>query len=99
VIMSYVFADPACKNGSIDACRLNEYIYQYSKYFRLNEYDRRIMPYLFYWHQFMTNYTPPFSIIPEGYKDVSRLINKLLNWLHENVDKLSAELCIQSARR
>lgn len=93
VIMSYTFADPYCSNGNIDIHRLKEYIKQYSQYFALSDYDLKIMPYLFYWHQFLTNYTPPFSVVPEGYKAVSKLINNLMNWLYENVDKLSNELC------
>ena len=92
VIMSYAFTDPACINGSIDINRLKKYIGNYSENFILNEYEFTIMPYLFYYHQFMTNYTPPFGKVPEGYKGVSVLINKLLNWLFENVNRLSMEL-------
>lgn len=94
VIMSYTFADPACINGKIDLNRFKKYIRNYSEYFTLSDYDITIMPYLFYYHQFMTNYTPPFDDVPEGYRAVSLLINNLLNWLFENVEQLSMELSV-----
>lgn len=93
VIMSYSFADPVCVKGNIDIQRFKEYLKQYSEFFILNDYDKKIMPYLFYWHQFLTNYTPPFFTVPEGYKTVSKLINNLLNWFYENAEELSVELC------
>lgn len=93
IIMSYAFADPACKNGTIDIHKFKQYIDQYLYYNKLSEYDLKIMPYLFYWHLFLTNYTPPFSLVPVSYKLISVLINNLLNWLYENVDKLSSEIC------
>ena len=91
-IMSYSFADPACEKGNINVLRLKEYIKDYSDFMVLSDYDKHIMPYLFYWHLFLTNYSPPFSHVPEGYKKISELINNLLNWLYKNVDDLSSEL-------
>ena len=92
VIMSYTFADPTCKNGEIAAHKLKKYLENYSQYFSLNQYDIEIMPYVFYWRQFMTNYTPPFSSVPQGYKDVSKLINNVLSYLYKNADELSSAL-------
>lgn len=92
VIVSYVFADPACGDGSIDLPRLQAYIRQYMKEFPLTAYDVEMMPYLLYWHQFLTNYEPPFSAVPQSYQEISRLMNRLLDWLYENADQLSAQL-------
>ena len=90
--MSFAFADPTCKNGDINIQKLKKYIEQYQMYNELSDYDLKIMPYLFYMYQFLTNYDPPFSTVPEGYKPILILVNKLINWLYGNVDKLSEEL-------
>ncbi len=93
VITSYVFASPSCKNGVINAEGLRDYIRHYTKYFPLKEYDIKIMPYVFYFWHCMCNYTPPYDV-PENYKAISNLILNSLNWLYDNVDKLSQKLCI-----
>ena len=94
IIMSYVFADPLCKTGEIDSARLKNYVEQYAEHssISLSKEDLALMPYVFYYHQFMTNYTPPFSNVPESYRAVSKLINNILNWLYQYVDSLSAEM-------
>jgi len=94
LMMSYAYAAPECADGTINAAGLREYIQQYSTYSPLSEYDLKIMPYLFYWHQFMTNYTPPFSEVPPSYKTISKLINNLMDWLYYNAGTLASELCI-----
>ena len=91
VITSYVFASPQSVNGSINPAELNEYIDSYSKYFPLNDYDIKMMPYvLYFWHT-MCNYTPGGKIA-ENYQPLATLINRLLDWLYENVETLSAAL-------
>ncbi|MCL2774236.1 MAG: phosphotransferase [Oscillospiraceae bacterium] len=92
VIMSYVFADPKCRNGEIDNDGLKEYINHYSQYFSLNDYDIQIMPYLYYYHQMICNYSPPYDDIPETYKPICNLIINVTNWLYKNVDDLSKKL-------
>jgi Putative homoserine kinase type II (protein kinase fold) len=73
VIMSYKFAAQQCADG------LQDYIKIYSQYFKLNDYDIAMMPYVFYRYLVLTNYTPPFADVPESYQAISKLINNLLD--------------------
>ena len=81
VMLSYAFADPKCADGTIDSAKLSEHIRLYSEYSALNDYDIAMMPYVFYRYLLLTNYTPPFSDVPESYQAISKLINKLLHYL------------------
>ena len=92
VILSYAFAAPSCKAGRIDAEGLREYIRQYAEFAALNPRDVAMMPHLLYRQLYLTNYAPPFADVPEGYRPISGLINRLLNWLHDHADALSADL-------
>ncbi len=91
VMTSYAFASAKSKNGYIDTAELKDYIAAYSKYFKLNDYDLKMMPYVFYFWHTMCNYQPDEEIA-EGYKPFAVLINNLLDWLYDNVDDLSEEL-------
>jgi hypothetical protein len=89
IITSYSYADPLCKDGVIDINGLKKYLSQYLKYFTLNEYDIKMMPYLFYFQQCICNYSPPYDNMADNYKAISKLILNLLNWLYDNVEDLS----------
>lgn len=91
VMTSYVFATAKSKNGYIDANEFKEYIATYSKYFKLNDYDLKMMPYVFYFWHAMCNYQPDEEIA-KNYKSLAALINNLLDWLYDNVDGLSKSL-------
>lgn len=93
VIMSYVSEDPECRYGKIDSNRLKQYIAYYLKYFSLNPYDIKMMPYVLYFQQIMCHYAPPYDNIPDDYKPLCKLVNNYTNWLYENVETLSDELC------
>lgn len=93
VATSYVFASPSCRCGIIDADGLAAYMDAYTKHFALSEYDIKTMPYVLYFWHCMCNYAPSeLSNIPESYKPVAALIQKMLAWLYDNVDKLSQSL-------
>lgn len=93
IATSYVFASPSSRDGIIKADGLSAYICAYTKYFRLTEYDIKAMPYVMYFWHCMCNYTPrELPDIPESYRPVANLIQKLLAWLYDNVDKLSQVL-------
>ncbi len=91
VITSYVFASKKSGNGYIDSEELKEYIAAYSKYYKLNEYDIKMMPYVFYFWHTMCNYYPNEEIA-KNYKPLAKLINNTLDWLYDNVDRLSEKL-------
>ena len=92
VITSFVFASPKCRDGSVDAIDLKNYIKQYCRYFPLSAYDIQAMPYVLYFWHCMCNYAPQEDI-PDSYKPISDFIQKLLNWLFGNVEALSEDLC------
>ncbi len=91
VMTSYVFASAKSANGYIDISEFKDYIAAYSKYFKLNDYDLKTMPYVFYFWHTMCNYQPDEEIA-EGYKTLAALINNLLDWLYDEVDDLSEAL-------
>jgi Ser/Thr protein kinase RdoA (MazF antagonist) len=94
IITSYVTSDPECKYGKIDCNRLKKYINEYSKHTALNEYDLLIMPYIYYFQQIICHYTPPYDVnVAESYKPICDLINRSTNWLYQNIETLSNELC------
>lgn len=93
VITSYVFASPACAEGAVDADGLSRYIRTFTKHFPLTEYDIKTMPFVLYFWHCMCNYRPDENIA-ENYQPISKLINNLLDWLYDHVEKLSKELTV-----
>ena len=92
VINSYITEDPACVNGKVNIENLKKYLASYLKYFPLNNYDIKMMPYVLYYQQLMCHYQPPYNNIPDTYKPICNLINCFTKWLYDNVDALSREL-------
>ena len=93
IATSYAFASLSCSDGIIDMDGLSSYIDTYTKYFPLSQYDIKAMPYVLYFWHCMCNYAPSeLSNIPESYQPVATLIQKLLSWLYDNVDRLSKAL-------
>ncbi len=93
VITSYAFSSPTCAEGRIDAEGLKKHILKFTENFPLTDYDIKAMPYMFYFWHCMCNYRPDeYADMAEGYKPLAKLINKLLDWLYDNVDELSKQL-------
>jgi Ser/Thr protein kinase RdoA (MazF antagonist) len=92
VMTSYVYAAPECESGKISGDGLKRHIEQYSAHFRLNGYDIKRMPYLFYYQQIMCHYSPPYDSVPETYKPVCGLINRFASWLHEHAEDVEKAL-------
>jgi len=94
LMTSYIYADPSCAAGSISGTNLIKYIREYEAHsaVQLRCEDWALMPYVFYHHQYMTNYTPPFRDVPESYQAISTRINHTLGWLYEHAEQLSKEL-------
>ncbi|NLB15274.1 MAG: hypothetical protein GX827_00475 [Clostridiales bacterium] len=66
----------------------------------LSEYDVKAMPYLLYFWHCICNYVPgELPNIPESYKPTAILIQKLLAWLYDNVDRLSNDLSSRKLNR
>ncbi|MCL2287366.1 MAG: class I SAM-dependent methyltransferase [Firmicutes bacterium] len=94
VLISYTYAVPECKDGAIDTAKFMPYLDEYQKYapFKLTEYDLKMMPYLLYHHCALWSFTPPYDNLPDEYKKIAALTDKLANRLYDNVDSLSREL-------
>lgn len=64
------------------------------------EYIVKAMPYLLYFWHCICNYVPgELPNIPESYKPTAILIQKLLAWLYDNVDRLSNDLSSRKLNR
>ncbi len=93
IITSYVFASPSCADGVIDADGLISYIGHFTKHLPLGEYDIKAMPFVLYFWHCMCNYRPDeLADMPESYRPIAELINKVLKWLYEHAEELSEGL-------
>jgi len=92
VMMSFVYADPVCKDGIIDIDRFKPYLNEYLKYTELTSYDIQMMPYFTYSYFCFCGFTPPYDDLSDDYMQIAIFSDTLMNWLHDNVDTLSAEL-------
>ena len=95
VLISYTYAAPECAGGVIDIAKFRPYLDEYQRYapYKLTQYDLKMMPYLLYHHCAFWSFTPPYANLPPEYKKIARLTDNLANWLYDNVDALSRDLC------
>ncbi len=95
VLMSYTYAAPECKDGVIDITKFEPYLNEYLKYapIKLNRYDLKMMPYFIYHYCIFCSFTPPYDDLPIDYFKIAKLTDNLANWLFNNVDILSRDLC------
>ena len=96
LIRSYSYADPKCVNGEIDFNNLNEYICNYMKYSKLNEYDIKMMAYLYYYQLTVCDYFSQYYESDNSNKkvlcDYAHWSTLLCRWFEENVEELSRKL-------
>ena len=99
VLMSYTYAAPECKGGVIEIDKFIPYLNEYLKYapIRLNRYDLKMMPYFLYHYCIFCSFTPPYDDLSFDYYKIANLTDNLANWLYENVDALSNDLCALEA--
>lgn len=90
--MSYIYANPACKSGVIDADSFKKYLHEYLKYLTLNSYDIAAMPYFYYHYLCLTSFWPPYDGLSNDYLRIAQLMDNLMDWLYDNVDDLSRAL-------
>ena len=95
VLMSYVYIAPECKDGVISIANFKPYLDEYLKYapITLNHYDFKMMPYLMYYYCIFCSFTPPYEDLSDDYFKIANLTDCLANWLYDNADILSQELC------
>ena len=95
VLMSYTYAAPDCKDGVIDIEKFKPYLSEYLKYapIKLSQYDLKMMPYFLYHYCIFCSFTPPYDDLSDDYHKIANLTDNLANWLYDNVDILSQDLC------
>lgn len=96
LIRSYTYADPKCADGSIDFDGLKKYIGNYMKYCNLNNYDIKMMPYLYYYQLAICNYFSQYYDSNNTNKNVlcyyAHWSTMICRWFEENVESLSNKL-------
>jgi hypothetical protein len=92
VMMSYIYAAPECKDGTITINKFKPYLWEFLKYTSLNRYDLQIMPYLMYYYCVFCSFMPPYDNLPIDYFKIANHTDKLANWLYNNVENLSSEV-------
>lgn len=96
IVRAYVYAAPSCKDGQLDMDEFVEYVKEYCRYATLTKYDLANMVYLFYYQIAVCDYYGQYYGAGTDnryiYLQQAFLSTKLLRWLEENVDVLTAKL-------
>lgn len=96
IVRSYVYAAPSCKEGQIDMEEFVRYVGEYCKYAPLSEYDLLNMVHLFYYQIAVCDYYGQYYEADVDnryiYIQQAKLSTKLLRWLENNGDALTAKL-------
>ena len=96
IIRSFVYGSPASKDGIIEISHLVEYTKNYLKYAPLNEYDLKMMPYVFYYQISVCDYYNQYFQSGAAnryiYLDQAVLSTKMMKWFEKNAAELSEEL-------
>lgn len=96
IIRSYISADTKCIAGNVDTENLKEFISSFLEYGSLNSYDLKMMPYIYYYQNLVSDYFGQY------YKSTCRNKNLILDdaffslnqckWFEHNISKLENEL-------
>jgi len=96
IIRSYIYGSPRSKGGNIVISDLIEYTRNYLKYAPLNEYDLKMMPYVFYYQISVCDYYNQYFQSTANnrhiYMEQAVLSTKLMKWFEKHVDELSEAL-------
>lgn len=96
VIRSYSYADHKCVSGNIDYENLIKYIHSYMKYSKLNDYDIKMMPYLYYYQLAVSDYFSQYYDSTNTNKKVlchyAHWSTMLCRWFEANIEELSNKL-------
>lgn len=96
LIRSYSYADPKCIDGDIDYDNLKKYIHNYMKHSKLNDYDIKMMPYLYYYQLAVCDYFSQYYESDNSNKEVlchyAHFSTLLCRWFEENIEELSNKI-------
>ena len=96
IVRSYVYAAPGCENGQIDMDEFLRYVAAYRKFASLNEYDLLCIVRLFYYQIAVCDYYGQYYASTADNRHIylhqAVFSTKLLRWLEEHVETLTARL-------
>ena len=96
VIRSYSIADRECADGNINIENLKRYVSKFLEYGKLNNYDLKVMPYLYFYQLLFPNYYNQYYLSNQSNKqlflDNAHFCTKLCKWFEFNINNLSDEL-------
>ena len=96
IIRSFVYAAPSCRDGQIDSAAFLAYLNEYRKYAKLNSYDLLCMVRLFYYQIAVCDYYGQYFTSQADNRNIylfqARFSTKLLRWLENHVETLTAEI-------
>lgn len=96
VIRSYSIADSECADGNINVENLKRYIEKFLEYGKLNNYDLKLMPYLYFYQLLFPDYYRQYYLSDNPNRqlliDNANFSTKLCKWFELNIDNLSDEL-------
>ncbi len=99
IVRSYVNAAPSCKEGQIDMDEFLRYVAEYRKLAALNDYDRLWMVRLFYYQIAVCDYYGQYYASTADNRHIylhqAVFSTKLLRWLEDHVETLTARLLTQ----
>ena len=99
IVRSFVYAAPSCKDGQIDMDEFLRYVAEYRKFAPLNEYDLLCMARLFYYQIAVCDYYGQYYTSRADnrriYLHQAVFSTKLLRWLDDHVETLTAKLLTQ----
>lgn len=96
ILRSYVYGAPSCKDGTIDMDELMHYVAEYCRFAPLTESDLRNMAPLFYYQIAVCDYYGQYYASEAGNRGIylhqAVFSTKLLHWLEEHMEALTAKL-------
>lgn len=96
IVRSFVYAAPSCKDGQIDIGKFLRYVEDYRKFATLSEYDLLCMARLFYYQIAVCDYYGQYYASTADNRHIylhqAVFSTKLLRWLEEHVETLTARL-------
>lgn len=96
LIRAFTFADPECREGSINLERFKEFINLYLKHGYLTPYDLQMMPYFYFYQLLRSNYIQQYLDADASGKSLALELaiwsTKMCHWFEEHGEFLSEEL-------
>lgn len=98
IFRSFIYAEPACKDGEIPIDKLISYVKEYLKYFNLEKKDIEMMPIIYYYQIAVCDYYAQYYNSNADNRHIflhqARFATKIMKWLNNNMQSLQDALKI-----